>query len=548
MPDLSRKADTAPDTPDNASLPNDSDNADASPDRSSGAETSDRFEDSDFSFSDFDDSDAPLPDFDDSDALLPAPDNSEIPPPQFDNSDEPFPEFNDSDAPFRPIDDPDIPLPDFNDLPEVTTGVNIICGDPDGFDEVEITYGFSEWSASAFDYENGEYPVSGDFDVSEGNPLYIDDYADDSTDTAEFDENPDGSTDTAEFEEDPDGSTDKPKLSEECLRAAPDGSDAIPEEISVDAPAAKTAEIPTDTSAALHAVIPADASAALHAVIPADASAAPPADIPADASAAPPAVIPADASAAPPAVIPATAAGIPDVSAAVAADFMLSDADSAKRRMQAFMYVMPKGLSYAEQKKLRESLVPKPNTRKLRCCFTGNRGIHADAPDLSLTMDILLKWLCCNNVGVFMSGSALGFDTLTEFSMSFRNAVETGKRLTLLIPNVSQSKFWSKADTVLLDIMKTRSDSAVLCSEEEYEPDTMLFRDRLLSDSSDVSLSFSLNSYMPSTRSSGTQYTMNHLHKNGKTPANLSRTPEKAAIIKPVQHYRLKNAPRNSLK
>ena len=184
--------------------------------------------------------------------------------------------------------------------------------------------------------------------------------------------------------------------------------------------------------------------------------------------------------------------------------------------------------------------VTKKPLRKLRCCFTGNRRVLAATPELSTTLNILIKWLLCNNVSIFMSGSALGFDTLAELALSFRDYPELESRLTLLLPNASQPKYWRRADTVTLDIMKSRSDRSVLCSEEDYEPDTMLFRDRILSDAADISLSFSMIGYLSSEKTSGTQYTMNHLHKIGKAPANLARVPERKALSKSFHRYTLK--------
>ncbi len=118
------------------------------------------------------------------------------------------------------------------------------------------------------------------------------------------------------------------------------------------------------------------------------------------------------------------------------------------------------------------------------CCFTGHRIIAADLhKTLPQRLELQIRQLIKQGTVDFITGGALGFDTLAaQAVLNLRNEFPD-IRLILALPCQDQSKRWSKGDRDLYEEIRRRADF-VHYTAQEYFSGCMMRRNRFMVDHS----------------------------------------------------------------
>ena len=151
------------------------------------------------------------------------------------------------------------------------------------------------------------------------------------------------------------------------------------------------------------------------------------------------------------------------------------------------------------------------------CCFTGHRLIPAD--DLPLVAAALRREILrlCREEGIvtFLSGGALGFDTLAAETVLDVAREVPGISLVIVRPCADQAHGWSARDTARYESVLARA-SEVVTLAPAYRPGCMQARNRYLVDHSSVVLCYLTE------RSGGTAYTVRYARSRGVPVLNLA--------------------------
>lgn len=150
------------------------------------------------------------------------------------------------------------------------------------------------------------------------------------------------------------------------------------------------------------------------------------------------------------------------------------------------------------------------------CCFTGHRNIPAEQYKtvIAKTKEIVEKlikegYLC------FGAGGALGFDTIAANTVLKLKEQYPQIKLILVLPCLSQTRGWSKADVDEYERIKAQADKVVYTSQE-YTRGCMHKRNRHLVDYSSACVA-----YLTENRG-GTAYTVDYANKNGLSIINIA--------------------------
>lgn len=144
------------------------------------------------------------------------------------------------------------------------------------------------------------------------------------------------------------------------------------------------------------------------------------------------------------------------------------------------------------------------------CCFTGHRVIPIAEREFAAkkTREICVG-LIERGFKNFITGGALGFDTMAaECVISLKEKYED-IRLILAIPCKEQYRGWRKADIETYEKILSLADDAEFISEE-YSPECMRKRNRFM-----VENSSALVAYLKKM-SGGTVYTVKYAVEEGK--------------------------------
>lgn len=155
--------------------------------------------------------------------------------------------------------------------------------------------------------------------------------------------------------------------------------------------------------------------------------------------------------------------------------------------------------------------------KEIVCCFTGHREIPPERRGqitelLVSAVDKLVERGCL----CFMTGGALGFDTLAAEAVLSARKRNPQIRLTLVLPCMTQAKGWSAADAAVYDEIKSECDSTVYTSEE-YTRGCMFRRNRYLVDNSGICVA-----YMTVDKG-GTAYTVRYALKKRLEVINIAQ-------------------------
>lgn len=108
--------------------------------------------------------------------------------------------------------------------------------------------------------------------------------------------------------------------------------------------------------------------------------------------------------------------------------------------------------------------------RESTACFTGHRQIDARWLDaLSGRLDAAIQEAYDRGYRAFLSGAALGFDTLAARRVLALREKLPGLGLYLIIPCEGQSKYWSQADRQTHAWLAEQADGALVLSPFYYQ-------------------------------------------------------------------------------
>jgi len=163
---------------------------------------------------------------------------------------------------------------------------------------------------------------------------------------------------------------------------------------------------------------------------------------------------------------------------------------------------------------LKETAVSFDASRSL--CFTGHRVLSTtEAQSLRERLPMILEDFYQEGKSVFLSGGALGFDTLAALAVLQMRKKHPEIRLILALPCLSQADRWSEKDRTLYMRIKESADSFFYISDSYY-PGCMQKRNRFLVESSDTCLC-----YMKQCRG-GTWNTVSYAYDLHRTIINLA--------------------------
>ena len=124
------------------------------------------------------------------------------------------------------------------------------------------------------------------------------------------------------------------------------------------------------------------------------------------------------------------------------------------------------------------------------CCFTGHRIISAEnILQISEKLPTIIADLAKDGVTDFISGGALGFDTLAALAVLGERDNNTGIRLILALPCKEQAKYWNKKQVAQYKELLTLADEIIYVSEE-YTPECMKKRNEFMVDNSSCCVFF----------------------------------------------------------
>ena len=142
------------------------------------------------------------------------------------------------------------------------------------------------------------------------------------------------------------------------------------------------------------------------------------------------------------------------------------------------------------------------------CCFTGHRILSKNQIHIiesQLTEEI--KNLIMQGTTHFMTGGAIGFDTIAaQKILALRNDYKK-INLILAIPCEDQSMKWSDKDKYIYENIKKKADKVIYISKK-YEKNCMLKRNRFMVDNSN----FIIGAWN-GRKGGGTYYTLNYAKK-----------------------------------
>lgn len=150
------------------------------------------------------------------------------------------------------------------------------------------------------------------------------------------------------------------------------------------------------------------------------------------------------------------------------------------------------------------------------CCFSGHRFIkNSDLELIKKNLIEIIKNLYAEGFRVFLSGGAIGFDTMAaEAVISLRNQLED-IRLVMALPCRNQDIKWTAGQKRLYNKVLSLADEVIYVSES-YTAGCMHKRNRFMVDSSSAVVTYITH------MGGGTAYTLNYaLNTGGRRIINV---------------------------
>lgn len=149
------------------------------------------------------------------------------------------------------------------------------------------------------------------------------------------------------------------------------------------------------------------------------------------------------------------------------------------------------------------------------CCFTGHRILStAHREELPLRLERQIRNLIQDGICDFITGGALGFDTLAAEAVLKLRTEFPHIRLILAVPCPDQSKNWSLDEKIRYEEIAFQADETH-CISKTYTKFCMMRRNRFMVDNS-VGCIFYLTRMQ-----SGTYKTVEYAMEQGKTLHNI---------------------------
>lgn len=146
--------------------------------------------------------------------------------------------------------------------------------------------------------------------------------------------------------------------------------------------------------------------------------------------------------------------------------------------------------------------------RNISCCFTGHRIIRtSDRETILNNLSDIIKQLANDGILNYISGGALGFDTLAAKAVITEREQNPAIRLSLTLPCREQTRGWRKKDIDEYKRILSLADEVTYLSDEYYDG-CMQKRNRRMVESSTHCIF-----YMTSPRG-GTAYTVKYAIEN----------------------------------
>jgi len=150
------------------------------------------------------------------------------------------------------------------------------------------------------------------------------------------------------------------------------------------------------------------------------------------------------------------------------------------------------------------------------CCFTGHRDIPArERGRLCRRLKKTVLQLREEGFTDFLTGGALGFDTLAAETVLACRRRHPELRLTVVLPCRDQARFWTPEDRDRYERINAAADE-VICLAEAYDRGCMHRRDRYLADHSAVCVCYLTRD------TGGTAYTVGYARSRGLRVCNLA--------------------------
>ena len=148
--------------------------------------------------------------------------------------------------------------------------------------------------------------------------------------------------------------------------------------------------------------------------------------------------------------------------------------------------------------------------------FTGHRDVYrAEGSEAFGILCATLLPFIEKGYKFFISGGALGFDTMAAEAVIRLRSEFPEIKLILMLPCKSQSASWS-AWQIKKHKEILRAADEIIYTSEEYSRECMFVRDRAMADASSICIA-----YCSKTRG-GTAYTVSYALKNGIAVTNLA--------------------------
>ena len=156
------------------------------------------------------------------------------------------------------------------------------------------------------------------------------------------------------------------------------------------------------------------------------------------------------------------------------------------------------------------------NNREKVCCFTGHRKItdeelRAMLPELLRIVGRLLR----QGVNTFVTGGALGFDTVAAEVILQLREYHPHLRLIVVSPFAGQADNWGEQHRIKYEVIREMCDEFI-CLNTRYHKGCMSQRNRYLVDMSGTCIAYCKQ------EQSGSAYTMHYAEKKGLTVMNLA--------------------------
>ena len=154
--------------------------------------------------------------------------------------------------------------------------------------------------------------------------------------------------------------------------------------------------------------------------------------------------------------------------------------------------------------------------REHTCCFTGHRKITGDTLWLGFQVQQEVLRLYQRGVTTFLTGGALGFDTLAAKEvLRLRDSYVSDLALAVVIPCWGQESRWREEDQAFYQSILRRADDCIMTGEL-YTPECMFVRNRYL-----VEHSACCVAWLEPGRRGGTNYTVSYARSKGLEVVNL---------------------------